>query len=101
MMDIRKVPMAVVEGIVRVSVRVRLGAVPGKIVLMAMMLVVRVGGNVRQRLVAVQGAGGAGVKERPACRPPDRRHPERSRPAPAQPRKKHREPRKGAAGKTN
>ena len=37
-----------------VSMRVRLGAVPRKIVLMAMVLVMHVGVNMRQRLVSVQ-----------------------------------------------
>ena len=76
MMDIRKVRMAVVEGIVLVSVRVRLGAVPGKIVLMAMMLVVRVSVNVRQRLVPVQVPVPLGKVKRHAGRHQDRRDPE-------------------------
>jgi len=37
-----------------VSMRVRLGAVPRKIVLVAMMLVMSMGVSVRQRLVPVQ-----------------------------------------------
>ena len=37
-----------------VTVRVRLGAIPRKIVLMAMMLVMGMGVSVRQRLVPVQ-----------------------------------------------
>jgi len=68
--------MAVVEGIVLVSVRVRLGAVPGKVVLMAMMLVVRVGVNVRQRLVPVQVPVALGEMQRHAGRHEERRDPE-------------------------
>src|SRR5882762_5203188 len=77
MMDIWKVRMAVIEGIVLVSVRVRLGTVPSKIVLMAMMLVVRVGVNVRQRLVLVQVPVALGEMQRHAGRHQDRRDPER------------------------
>ena len=54
MMNVRKVRMAVREWIMLVSMRVRLGAVPGKIVLMAMMLVMSVGVNMPQHLVPVQ-----------------------------------------------
>ena len=66
-----------VEGIVLVSVRVRLGAVPSKIVLMAMMLVVRVGVNVRQRLVPVQVPVAFGEMQRNADRHQDRCDPEK------------------------
>src|SRR3979490_3272594 len=95
MMDVRKVHMAVVEGIVLVSVRVRLGAVPGKIVLMAMMLVVRGGGKVRQRLVSVQVPVALGEMQRHACRHQERRDPERCVRRLAEQRKRRRDTDKG------
>ena len=53
--------MAVAEGIMFVTVRVRLGAVPHKIVFMAMVLVMGVGVRMRQRLVPARTDGGVGV----------------------------------------
>ncbi len=60
-----------------VSVRVRLGAVPRKIVLMAMMLVVRVGMNMRQRLVPVQVPVAFSEMQCHACCHQDRCDPEK------------------------
>jgi len=59
-----------------VSVRVRLGAVPGKIVLMEMMLVVGVWVNMRQRLVPVQVPVAFREMQCHAGRHQDRRDPE-------------------------
>src|SRR5439155_23590064 len=77
MMDVRKVHMAVAEGIMLVTVRVRLGAVPRKIVFMAMMLVMGVGVCMRQRLVPVQVPVAFGEMQRNADRHQDRRYPEK------------------------
>src|SRR6185295_903277 len=77
MMNVRKVHMAVAEGIMLVSVRMRLGAVPRKIVLMAMMLVMIVRVNMRQRFVAVQVPVAFGEMQRHAGRHQDRCEPEK------------------------
>ena len=76
-MNIRKVSMAVAEEIMFVGVRVRLGAVPRKIVLMAMMLVMSMGVSVRQRLVPVQVPVALGEMQRNADRHQDRCDPEK------------------------
>src|SRR6266852_7091053 len=78
MMNVRKVHMAVTEEIMCESVRVRLGTVPGKIVLMAMMLVMSMGVSVRQRLVPVQVPVAFGEMQRNADRHQDRCGPEKS-----------------------
>lgn len=77
MMNVRKVHMAVAEEIVFVSVRVGLGAVPRKIVLMAMMLVMSMGVSVRQRLVPVQVPVAFGEMQRHADRHQYRCYPEK------------------------
>src|SRR5260221_1379510 len=77
MMDVRKVQMAVAEEIMFVSMRVRLGAVPRKIVLVAMMLVMSMGVSVRQRLVPVQVSVAFGEVQRNADRHQDRCDPEK------------------------
>src|SRR5882672_12258998 len=77
MMNVREVRMAVAEGAMLVSVRVRLGAVPRKIVLMAMMLVVRVGMNMPQSLVPVRVPVAFCEMQRHACRHQDRGGPEK------------------------
>src|SRR6266478_4961572 len=77
MMDVRKVRMAVAEAIMRVSMRVRLVAVPRKIVFMAVMLVMSVGVCVRQRLVPVHVPVALGEMQRNADRHQDRCYPER------------------------
>src|SRR5438552_8252994 len=78
MMDVRKVRVAVGEEIMLVSVRVRLGAVPREIVLVAVMLVMSMGVRVRQRLVPVQVPVTLGEMQRDAYRHQYRRNPERS-----------------------
>ena len=60
-----------------VTVRVRLGAIPRKIVLMAMMLVMGMGVSVRQRLVPVQVPVAFGEMQRNADRHQDRCDPEK------------------------
>jgi len=69
--------MAVAEAIMRVSMRVRLVAVPRKIVFMAVMLVMSVGVCVRQRLVPVHVPVALGKMQRNADRHQDRCYPER------------------------
>jgi len=59
-----------------VSVRVRLGAVPREIVLVAVMLVMSMGVCVRQRLVPVQVPVTLGEMQRNAGRHQDRCYPE-------------------------
>src|SRR5467141_4189855 len=76
-MNVRKVHMAVAEGIMFVTVRVRLGTIPRKIVLMAMMLVMSMGVCVRQRLVPVQVPVAFGEMQRNADRHQDRCYPEK------------------------
>ena len=76
-MNVRKVHMAVAEGIMFVTVRVRLGAIPRKIVLMAMMLVMGMGVSVRQRLVPVQVPVAFGEMQRNADRHQGRCDPEK------------------------
>src|ERR1700704_1947584 len=76
MMDVRKVRVAVAEEIMLVSVRVRLGAVPREIVLVAVMLVMSMGVCVRQRLVPVRVPVALGEMQRNADRHQDRCYPE-------------------------
>src|SRR5712692_3344400 len=77
MMNVRKVHMAVAEGIVFVTVRVRLGAIPRKIVLVAMMLAAGMGVSMRQRLVPVQVPVAFGEMQRHTDRHQDRCDPEK------------------------
>src|SRR5258708_10766444 len=77
MMDVRKVQMAVAEEMMCGSMRVRLGAVPRKSVLVAMMLVMSMGVSVRQRLVPVQVSVAFGEVQRNADRHQDRCDPEK------------------------
>ena|SRR5438477_464651 len=54
MMDIRIMRVAVYQGLVPMEVRVGLGDIPGKIVCVPMMLVMRVSMCVRERLVRMR-----------------------------------------------
>src|SRR5438046_8988724 len=92
MMDVRKVHMAVAEGIMFVTVRVRLGAVPRKIVFMAMVLVMGVGVCMRQRLVPVSVPVAFGEMQRNADRHQDRCDPEERLRRLAKQRKRHGRP---------
>src|SRR5882672_3663323 len=77
MVYVRIVLMTVAGGNVGVRVGVRLGAIPGEIVLVAMMLVVRMGMRVRQRFVMVQVPMALGEMQGDAGRDQRRREPEK------------------------